>query len=61
MAQANAAADMYRGMIDQGLAVDAVEGMKRLNQGGRPAIIDIPDSLRMTPEEYDIAMQPLGI
>jgi len=58
MAQANAAADMYRGMIDQGLAVDAVEGMKRLNQGGRPAIIDIPDSLRMTPEEYNIAMQP---
>ena len=58
MAQANAAADMYRGMIDQGLAVDAVEGMKLLNQGGRPAIIDIPDKLRMTDEQYQNAMEP---
>ena len=58
MAQANAAADMYRGMIDQGLAVDAVEGMRLLNQGGRPAIIDIPDPLRMTDEQYQNAMEP---
>ena len=58
MAQANAAADMYRGMVDQGLAVDAVEGMRLLNQGGRPAIIDIPDKLRMTDEQYQNAMEP---
>tara|TARA_Y100000114_G_scaffold35766_1_gene31311 strand:- start:4965 stop:9377 length:4413 start_codon:yes stop_codon:yes gene_type:complete len=61
MAQANAAADMYRAMIDQGLAVDAVKGMEMLNQGGRPAIIDLPDSTRMTPEKYDAAKQPFRI
>lgn len=58
VAQANAAADMYRAMLDQGLAVDAVKGMEMLNQGGRPAIIDLPDAMRMTPEQYDAAKQP---
>jgi len=58
MAQANAAADMYRAFKDQGLVVDAVKGMEMINAGGRPSIIDVPDSLRLTPEAYDAAKQP---
>lgn len=60
MAQANAAADMYRAMGSKelNLAVGPIEALKLLNKGGRPAMVDIPDRLRMTEAEYDAAMQP---
>lgn len=58
MAQANAAADMYRSMANMGLSVNPVEAIELLSKGGRPAIVDLPDNMRMTPEEYDLAMQP---
>jgi len=60
MAQANAAADMYRAMGSKelNLAVGPVEALKLLNKGGRPAMVDIPDRLRMTDVEYEAAMQP---
>ena len=58
MAQANAAADMYRAMKDQGLVVNAKDAMEMLQNGGRPSIVDLPDPMRLTPEQYDIAKQP---
>ncbi len=60
MAQANAAADMYRAMGSKelNLAVGPIEALKLLNKGGRPAMVDIPDRLRMTDVEYEAAMQP---
>ena len=58
MAQANAAADMYAGMRPQGLVADLIPALDSLSKGGRPAIVDIPDRLNMSPEAYNEAMQP---
>jgi len=58
MAQANAAADMYAGMRAQGLVSNLSDGLNKVAKGGRPAIIEMPDSLNLTSEAYDKAMQP---
>lgn len=58
MAQANAAADMYAGMRSQGLVSNLSDGLNKVAKGGRPAIIEMPDSLNLTSEAYDKAMQP---
>tara|TARA_R110001606_G_scaffold340265_1_gene488457 strand:- start:203 stop:4612 length:4410 start_codon:yes stop_codon:yes gene_type:complete len=58
MAQANAAADMFSGMRAQGLVSNLLEGARSLAKGGRPALIELPDSAVMTPEQYSSAMQP---
>jgi len=46
------------GSKELNLAVGPVEALKLLNKGGRPAMVDIPDRLRMTDVEYEAAMQP---
>ena len=56
MAQANAAADMFKGMRSQGLVSTLFEGAQSLAKGGRPALIELPDSRVMTPEQYEAAM-----
>jgi len=58
MAQANAAADMYAGMRSQNLVSNLSDGLNKVAKGGRPAIIEMPDSLNLTSEAYDKAMQP---
>ena len=58
MAQANAAADMYRTLRFDGMAVDAKTALESLRNGGRPSIVEIPDRLKMTDGEYDRAMAP---
>ena len=58
MAQANAAADMYAGMRPQGLVANLIPALDSLSKGGRPAIVEIPDALNMSPEAYNAAMQP---
>jgi hypothetical protein len=56
MAQANAAADMYAGIAPMGK--DLVPAIESIAKGGRPALVNIPDPLSMSPEAYDAAMQP---
>ncbi len=58
MSQASAAADMYAGMRPQGLVSGLVESVEAIAKGGRPALVEVPDAVTMTPEAYDAAMQP---
>ena len=57
-AQAYAAAQMYAGMRPQGLVSGLIPALQSLAKGGRPALVEIPDSATMTSEAYDAAIQP---
>ena len=58
MAQANAAADMFKGMRSQGLVSSLIDGTQALNKGARPAIIELPNSAGQSSEDYIRAMRP---
>ena len=58
MAQANAAADMFKGMRSQGLVSSLIDGTQALNKGARPAIIELPNSAGQSSEDYVRAMRP---
>ena len=60
MANTSVAADFYKSLAapSSGFKTGLFDAVTSLNSGGRPIIVQLPDRLRMTDEQYDAALQP---
>ncbi len=62
MANTSVSADLYQALAapTSGLADDLATAVQKLAQGGRPIMVNVPDIIRMTDEQYQKAMQPFA-
>jgi len=58
LAQTAAALKFYRQLSRGGFIDDIGPAFDKIAQGGRPSLVRIPDAAKMSPKEYDEAMQP---
>lgn len=58
LAQTAASLKYYRQLSRGGFVDDLFTAFDKINQGGRPSLIRVPDPTKMSPKEYAAALQP---